>query len=372
MQTRRTIGMAFAAALVATTALVAGPAPAAANDEVTFRLNWLMYGFHTPFYLGVERGYYADEGIDLTIGEGQGSVRAVQTVGAKGDMFGLADGGSVTAGIARGAPVKAVMAVTNSSPYSLSVRADTGITTLKEVEGKTIASAPGEAGLQLLPALFAANDVDIDKVNILRVEGAGKMVAVMEGRAEGLMAGLDNQSLTLPREGVPLVDFAYSKNGTNTVGLTIFTHTDTLEENPDLVARFVRATARSFQAALEDPDASIAAGLDGQAGPGPRPLARAADGGLQPDAEPGQRRPAARPVRRAGLGRHAGVDEGIHGARDRHHAGRAVHQRVRARVAAWRHRRHPPASPGGWRSSPAPPRESAGRSPSGSPPKGHA
>jgi NitT/TauT family transport system substrate-binding protein len=141
------------------------------------------------------------------------------------------------------------------------VRADTGITTLKEVEGTTIASAPGEAGLQLLPALFAANDVDMEKVNILRVEGAGKMVAVMEGRAEGLMAGLDNQSLTLPREGVPLVDFAYSKNGTNTVGLTIFTHTDTLEENPDLVARFVRATARSFQAALEDPDASIAAGL---------------------------------------------------------------------------------------------------------------
>jgi NitT/TauT family transport system substrate-binding protein len=132
---------------------------------------------------------------------------------------------------------------------------------LKEVEGATIASAPGEAGLQLLPALFAKNDVDIDKVTILRVEGAGKMVAVLENRAQGLMAGLDNQSLTLPREGVPLVDFAYSKNGTNTVGLTIFTQTDTIEDNPDLVRRFVAATVRSFEAALADPDASIAAGL---------------------------------------------------------------------------------------------------------------
>jgi NitT/TauT family transport system substrate-binding protein len=261
MKTRRTFGQALTAAFAGAIALATFPAPAAANDAVTFRLNWLMYGFHTPFYLGVERGYYAEEGIDLTIGEGQGSVRAVQTVGAGGDMFGLADGGSVTAGIARGAPVKAVMAITNSSPYSLSVRADTGITTLKEVEGKTIASAPGEAGLQLLPALFATNDVDIDQVNSLRVEGAGKMVAVMEGRAEGLMAGLDNQSLTLPREGVPLVDFAYSKHGTNTVGLTIFTHSDTIEDNPELVRRFVSATVRSFEAALEDPDASIAAGL---------------------------------------------------------------------------------------------------------------
>jgi NitT/TauT family transport system substrate-binding protein len=258
MQISKSLAAVAAAAVLALAAL---PGPAAAKDEVTFRLNWIMYGFHTPFYLGLERGYYAEEGIDLTIGEGQGSVRAVQTVGAGGDMFGLADGGSVTAGVARGAPVKAVMAVTNSSPYSLSVRKDSGITTLKEVEGATIASAPGEAGLQLLPALFAKNDVDIDKVTILRVEGAGKMVAVLENRAQGLMAGLDNQSLTLPREGVPLVDFAYSKNGTNTVGLTIFTQTDTIEDNPDLVRRFVAATVRSFEAALDDPDASIAAGV---------------------------------------------------------------------------------------------------------------
>jgi len=231
-----------------------------ALDKVTFRLNWLLYGFHTPFYLGVERGYYKDEGIDLTIGEGQGSVRAVQTVGAKGDMFGLADGGSLIAGVSKGAPVTAVMAVTNSSPYSLAVRADSGIKTLKDIEGKTVASAPGEAGLQLLPGLFARNGVDINKVKILRVEGAGKMVAVAEKRAEGLMSGLDNQSLTLPKQGVPLIDFAYSKYGTNTVGLTILTNNDLLKDNPDLVRRFVKATVRSFEAAIKDPDASIKAG----------------------------------------------------------------------------------------------------------------
>ena len=74
-------GCAFAAAMF-------GAATAFAQDKVTFRLNWILYGFHTPFYLGLERGYYREEGIDLTIGEGQGSVRAAQTVGAKGDMFG--------------------------------------------------------------------------------------------------------------------------------------------------------------------------------------------------------------------------------------------------------------------------------------------
>ncbi len=220
-------------------AVLLAAAPARAEDKVQFRLNWILYGFHTPFYLGLERGYYKDEGIELTIGEGQGSVRAVQTVGAKGDTFGLSDGGSVIAGVSKGAPVKSVMAITNSSPYAVTARNDVGIKTLKDLEGKTIASAPGEAGLALLPAL---------------------LMAIAEKRAEAIMSGLDNQSLTLAAQGVPITDFGYAANGVNTVGLTIHANRDTLASNPDLVRRFVKATIRSFEAAIKDPDASIKAG----------------------------------------------------------------------------------------------------------------
>jgi NitT/TauT family transport system substrate-binding protein len=248
-----TTGCAFAAALL-------GAATAFAQDKVTFRLNWILYGFHTPFYLGVERGYYREEGIDLTIGEGQGSVRAAQTVGAKGDMFGLSDGPSVINVATKGAPIRSVMSVTSSSPYAIGVRADAGVKTLKDLEGKTIATAPGEAGLQLLPAVWKANGVDGEKVRILRVEGAGKNVAVAEKRVEALMAGLDNQSITLPRQGVPLVNFGYAAFGVNTVGLQIHAHEDTIRNNPDLVRRFVKATVRSFEAAMADPMASIRAG----------------------------------------------------------------------------------------------------------------
>jgi NitT/TauT family transport system substrate-binding protein len=233
---------------------------AAAQDKVTFRLNFLIYGFHTPFFLGLDRGYYRDEGIALEIGEGQGSARSAQTVGAKGDMFGLSDGPSVINVASKGAPIRAVMSVTSSSPYAASARVDSGIKTLKDFEGKTIASAPAEAGLALLPALWKANGVDGDKVKILRVEGNGKDVAIMEKRVEGIMAGLDNQSIRLPKQGVPLIDFGYAKYGVNTVGLQIHTHEDTIKANPDLVRRFVKATVKSFEAAVADPMASIKAG----------------------------------------------------------------------------------------------------------------
>jgi NitT/TauT family transport system substrate-binding protein len=246
------IGLAIVTAFVGTTAT--------AQDKVTFRLNWILYGFHTPFHLGLDRGYYREEGIELTIGEGQGSVRAAQTVGAKGDMFGLSDGPSVINVATKGAPIRAVMSVTSSSPYAIGVRADAGVKSLKDLEGKTIASAPGEAGLQLLPAVWKANGVDGEKVRILRVEGAGKNVAIAEKRVEALMAGLDNQSITLPRQGVPLINFGYAAFGVNTVGLQIHTHEDTIKSRPDLVRRFVKATVRSFEAAIADPIAAIKAG----------------------------------------------------------------------------------------------------------------
>jgi NitT/TauT family transport system substrate-binding protein len=40
---------------------------ASAADTASLRLNWYLGGLHSPFYLGVERGFYRDEGIDLTL-----------------------------------------------------------------------------------------------------------------------------------------------------------------------------------------------------------------------------------------------------------------------------------------------------------------
>ena len=57
--------------LIAALGLLAMPAVAA--DAVSFRLNWYLGGLHVPFYYGKDRGFYAAEGIDLTINEGRGS-----------------------------------------------------------------------------------------------------------------------------------------------------------------------------------------------------------------------------------------------------------------------------------------------------------
>lgn len=238
---------------------LAAATPALAVDKASLRLNWLYYGFHSFFPLGVDKGFYLDEGIDLTVGEGQGSGRAVQIVGAKSDTFGLSDGASVIAGATKGAPIVAVMGIMNKSPFAVIARADANIRSAKDLEGRTIAATTGEAGLTIFPAIVQANKLNGDSIKFLRVDGAGKLVAMLEKRVDAMLGGLENQSLILAQRGLPVVNIAYSDVGANTLGLVIHVHKETLDKSPKLVAGFVRATQKAIAYAEKNPDEAIAA-----------------------------------------------------------------------------------------------------------------
>ncbi|HEY0419721.1 MAG TPA: ABC transporter substrate-binding protein, partial [Acetobacteraceae bacterium] len=239
--------------LLAALAALCLTGPARAEDKATLRLNWLAYGFHAPFYLGVQRGLYKQQGIDLEIGEGQGSGRAVQAVAAGSDTFGLADGTAVISGVARGVPVQAIMGIMNRGPNGIIVSKAEGIGSFKDLAGKTVAATTGEAGLTLLPAALRDQGMAPDAIKLLRVDGAAKLVAVLEKRASGMIGGVENQALTLEGRGVPVTTFLFSDNGANAIGLAILTTTATLERNPDLVRRFAAATRAAYELAAKEP-----------------------------------------------------------------------------------------------------------------------
>ena len=237
------------------------PVAVRADDAVSLRLNWYLGGLHVPFYYGKDRGFYKEEGIDFTINEGRGSANTVQVVAAGSDTFGLADSSSLIATAAKGADVKSVMSLLNSTGYSVVSLASTGIKTPKDLEGKTFAVSPGDPLGQLFRALATKNNVDMSKITFVQVDPAAKVVSVLEKRTDALLGGADDQFFLIKYKGVEPAALRYSENGANIVGMTILTQGDTIKNKADLVRRFVKATARSWEESKKNPEAAVDAAL---------------------------------------------------------------------------------------------------------------
>src|SRR5207344_3623572 len=242
-------------------ALAASATMALAQDAVSLRLNWYFGGLHVPFYYGKEKGFYKEEGIDLTINEGRGSANTVQVVAAGSDTFGLADSSSVVLTAAKGADIKSVMSLLNTTGFSVVSLTEAGIKTPKDLEGKKVAVSAGDPLGQLLQAMCKANNVDCAKIGMVQVDPAAKVVAVLEKKTDALLGGADDQYFLIKYKGGNPAAMRYADWGANIVGMTILTSGDTIRKNPDLVKRFVRATVKSWEESKKNPGAAVDAAL---------------------------------------------------------------------------------------------------------------
>ena len=194
--------------------------PALADDAVSLRLNWYMGGVHAPFFLGKERGFYRDAGLDLTINEGRGSANTAQVVAAGTDTFGLANSSSVMRLVSKDAAIRTVMSLLNTSSFGVISLAETNIQRPKDLEGKKLAITAGDALTQLFPAFAGFNKLDTSKIALVQIDPAGKVVALLEKRVDAILGGLDDQYFLVKQKGFNPAGMGFAKHGVNTVGLT--------------------------------------------------------------------------------------------------------------------------------------------------------
>ncbi len=247
----------IAALLVAAGSLFAPPV--VAQDAVGFRLNWYLSGWMAPFYYGAQEGYYKAEGIDVTLHEGRGSGVTIQLIGAKTDMFGFADTSTMMVAITKDVPVKSVASILNINDAGVISLAGKGIKSAKDLEGRKIATTPGDSTTATFPALLAVNKLDRAKVSLIQLDPTAKPLAVMEGRADALLGGVSDQPFVMLSKGFKTEHMTFAQLGVSLLGFTLLTHNDTIKEKPDLVKRFVRATSKSWEAGRKNPESVMPA-----------------------------------------------------------------------------------------------------------------
>lgn len=255
---------------LALTALCCG-SQAMAKDSMSMLLNYTVNGAVAPFYLGKARGYYDAEGIDLKLVEGHGSGPTVQAVATHNADIGYADFSTMVKVAAMGAPVKAIGVVLQENPTSVVGLAEKNIKTPQDIKGKTVAVAPGDASSQLWTMFM--NKVGLKNSDFKTITGNPRTTinAVITGQAD-LLVGF----ATLPLISVematkkPARAILFADYKVNVATLSIIARNDMIKDNPDLLKRFMRATAKSIAESEKDPAAAVDALLKIVPGAGSR------------------------------------------------------------------------------------------------------
>lgn len=261
MTTRRNfLAVGLTTGLAAAVGLGARGARSQTLEKVSLRFNWSWVGNYAPVVLGWQRGYYKEAGLDLTLGQGKGSGATVRQAGTKNDTFVWADTSALLVAAAQGVPVKEVMCVCNSNLGVLWIDGrGINIKSARDLVGKKLSATPGDGNTQMWPAVLAANNLKPTDVEMVYLDGTASIAALREGRVDASMGGASDQPVTLRVAGFPAKVVTFAELGVPTLGSGLITHVDTIKEKPDVVARMVAATQRSWEAGLQDPEAAVQA-----------------------------------------------------------------------------------------------------------------
>ncbi|MFI7575475.1 ABC transporter substrate-binding protein [Micromonospora sp. NPDC049497] len=233
---------------------------AGGNKSVTLTLNWVPYGEHAPFYYGLKKGFYAAEGIDLKIQPGNGSGNTIKQVAQKQTEFGWADSPALLKSVATGMPVRSLGSYLEKGPASVEFFADKNIKTPADLKGKTVGGTPGDALYATFPAWLEKNGLKQSDVKVVNVDAAGKIAALAEGKVDAIMGFFHDQAPTIENKTGKKVDvLLFADYGMNLLGTGLVANTETLEKDPELARKFVRATQKSWTEAAKDAPGAVSA-----------------------------------------------------------------------------------------------------------------
>jgi NitT/TauT family transport system substrate-binding protein len=207
---------------------------------------------YAPFYTAVDKGYYADEGIEVEF-DYSFETDGVVLVGADELQFAIVSGEQVVLARAQGLPLVYVLAWFQRYPIAVISEVEAGISKPADLAGRTV-GLPGFFGASYVgyAGLLAASGLELADTNANEI-GFNQMESLLTGQSEAVVGYANNEPVQLTARG-RAVNVIYVADYIDLVANGIITNESTIANNPKLVEGFVRATLRGLADTLADPD----------------------------------------------------------------------------------------------------------------------
>ncbi len=229
---------------------------------VKFTLSWLLQGVDAPLTLAIERGYFAEEGINVQFERGYGSADTANKIAAGQYDMGFGDMYSMIEFNQKNPAQKLIVAAApyNKAPFALISLKESGIKSVKDLEGKKLGAPAGDAPRRLWSVLAEETGIDANSVEWVTMEPKLRESFLLRGNVDAI-SGFTYSMLPSLIKGGKTQDelnvFYYTDHGLDFYGNVVLVKESFLKEKPEVVRGFLKAYLRGLQDTLRDPSSGL-------------------------------------------------------------------------------------------------------------------
>jgi len=283
---KRLFGLSLAAVLIvvfsgcnsspptsgSSSAPAASPASSAASADkqskrdVRVQLAFLTQSLDAALIVAINKGYFAQEGLNVSYERGFGNSDTISKLGtgkfdlAFSDMYNALDFNDKNPND----KIIAVAMTQSKAPFSILTLKEKGITSPKDLAGKSLGAPAGDGPRKLFPVFAKEVGIDPASVNWTTMEPKLREVFLLQGKVDAISGFATSALPALLKGGKKMDDinvFYYNQSGLDFYGNAILARADFAEKNPEVVKSFVKAYIKGLQDVLKDPSAGLDAVL---------------------------------------------------------------------------------------------------------------
>jgi len=223
--------------------------------SISLRLKWLDQAQFAGYYLAKSQGLYKNKGLEVTVNPGGPEIAPIQMVVSNVDQFGITGADQILLAREKGIPVVAVAVIYKNTPVAIGSLKGKNIRTPQDLLGKRMGMIYGRDEETIYRALLEKTKIDREKV---------KEVALLAGLSQLTSGKIDAQILYEINEPILLEQQGFEINlikprdyGVRFYADTLFTTEDMINNNSEMVRKFVQVSIEGWKQVFNDQGMAI-------------------------------------------------------------------------------------------------------------------
>jgi putative hydroxymethylpyrimidine transport system substrate-binding protein len=226
--------------------------------KVYMALDWFPWSEHVGFFIAKEKGYFADEGLDVELRVAPDPATIIQTIASGRDDFSINPKYDLLVARDQGVPVVSIMALYQHPVSAVMSLEDSSIETPKDLAGKKIGWTGVPQHEKMMDTILQKQGLSLKDVEMINV-GFDLVPALIGKKVDAIAMGYWVwESIMSEKQGFPVNIMKINEYGIpDHYELVVITNEDKIKNNPELVQKFVKAVKRGYEDAIRDPEGAV-------------------------------------------------------------------------------------------------------------------